>query len=130
MIIAYDCPVFHAEKFLLRHILNELISNGFKFNRADIKRVEVGWQPASDNGIEIFVRDNGIGIDPQYQEQIFKIFKRLHTDSEYDGTGIGLAVVKRAVKKVGGKLRMESSVGRGSTFYVSLPKTILENKHL
>ena len=73
------------------------------------------------------MRDNGIGIDPQYQQQIFDIFRRLHTESEYEGTGIGLAVVKRAVQKIGGKLRLESAVGEGSTFYVSLPNSLFEN---
>ncbi|MEJ2170538.1 MAG: ATP-binding protein [Desulfobacterales bacterium] len=86
----------------------------------------MGGQKAAGNRIEIFVRDNGIGIAPQYQEQIFHIFRRLHTDSEYEGTGIGLAIAKRAVQKISGKLRVESAVGRGSTFYVNLPNTILD----
>jgi signal transduction histidine kinase len=121
LILAKNWPVFRSERFLLRRILVELINNGFKFNRADIKRVEVGLQTAADNRIEILVRDNGIGIDSQYQQQIFDIFKRLHTQSEYEGTGIGLAVVNRAVQKIGGQLRVESTVGEGSTFYINLP---------
>jgi signal transduction histidine kinase len=112
---------------LLRQILFDLINNGFKFNRANIRQVEVGWQAAEGEGIEIFVRDNGIGIDPQYQQQIFDIFRRLHTESEYEGTGIGLAVVKRAVQKIGGTLRLESAVGEGSIFYINLPNSLLEN---
>jgi PAS domain S-box-containing protein len=127
LIIAENWPALRGERFLLRQILFDLISNGFKFNRADIKRVEVGWQAAAGNGIEIFVRDNGIGIDPQFHEHILEIFKRLHTDREYEGTGIGLAIVKRAVQNFGGKLRLESAVGEGSTFYVSLPNSILKN---
>lgn len=119
-------PVFRGEKFLLRQILNNLVNNGFKFNRADIKRVEIGWQPSTDNRIEIFVRDNGIGIEPQYHEQIFQLFQRLHTESQYEGTGIGLAIVKRAAQRIGGTLRVESSIGKGSTFYVILPSSILE----
>ena len=127
MIVAQDWPFSSGERFLLRQILIELIKNGFKFNRANIKRVEVGWQQTTSNGIEIFVRDNGIGIDPQYQRQIFDIFNRLHTAGEYEGTGIGLAIVKRAVQKIGGKLRIESAVDNGSTFYISLPNSLLEN---
>ena len=127
LIVAQDWPFSSGERFLLRQILIELIKNGFKFNRANIKRVEVGWQQTTSNGIEIFVRDNGIGIDPQYQRQIFDIFNRLHTAGEYEGTGIGLAIVKRAVQKIGGKLRMESAVDNGSTFYISLPNSLLEN---
>jgi PAS domain S-box-containing protein len=119
-------PVFRGEKFLLRQILNNLINNGFKFNSADIKRAEIGWQPSTDNRIEIFVRDNGIGIEPQYHEQIFQLFQRLHTESQYEGTGIGLAIVKRAAQRIGGTLRVESAIGKGSTFYVILPSSILE----
>jgi PAS domain S-box-containing protein len=127
LIIAQDWPFLLGERFLLQQILIDLINNGFKFNHAGIKRVEVGWQQATGNGIEIYVRDNGIGIDPQYQQQIFDIFKRLHTEREYEGTGIGLAIVKRAVQKIGGKLRIESAVDKGSTFYISLPNSLLEN---
>jgi signal transduction histidine kinase len=130
LIIAQNWPVLSGGRFFMRQILVGLINNGFKFNRADIKRVEAGWQTAAGNRTEIFVRDNGIGIDPQNQQEIFNIFRRLHTQSEYDGTGIGLAVVKRAVEKVGGRLRVESTVGGGSTFYISLPNSILENNHM
>jgi signal transduction histidine kinase len=91
------------------------------------RRVYIIFAAPLTNRIEIFVRDNGIGIDPQYQQQIFDIFKRLHTEREYEGTGIGLAIVKRAVQKIGGKLRMESAVDKGSTFYISLPSSLLEN---
>jgi PAS domain S-box-containing protein len=127
LIIAKEWPVLRGGRFLIRQILIELINNGFKFNRADIKSVELGWQPAEGNGIEIFVRDNGIGIEERYQQQIFNIFRRLHTEREFDGTGIGLAIVKRAVQKMGGRLRIEAQTDRGSTFYVSLPKSILKD---
>jgi two-component system, chemotaxis family, sensor kinase Cph1 len=68
------------------------------------------------------VRDNGIGIDPRYQAQIFQVFQRLHTQQEYPGTGIGLAIVQKAVGKLQGTLRVESQVGAGSTFFVTLPR--------
>jgi two-component system CheB/CheR fusion protein len=126
LILEQDWPVFRGERFLLRQILIELVNNGFKFNQTDIRRVEVGWQQATGNGIEMFVRDNGIGIDPQHKMQIFDIFKRLHTEREYEGTGIGLAVVKRAFQKLGGKLRVESAIGEGSTFYINFPNSLLE----
>lgn len=128
LIAAQQCPRIWGERFLLRQILIELIRNGFKFNRAETKRVEVGCQGAAGhNGIEIFVRDNGIGIAPQYQEQIFRIFQRLHTASEYEGTGIGLAIVKRAVQKMGGTLRVESAPGEGSHFIICLPMAMMES---
>ena len=130
LIIAESWPELICCKFLLRQILVDLINNGFKYNRADLKIVEVGWQNAMDEGIEIFVQDNGIGIDPRYHQQIFEIFKRLHTEREYKGTGIGLAVVKRAVQNLKGKLRVESAVGEGCTFFVHLPESILGNTNM
>jgi len=126
IIVQENWPVLKGERLLLRQILINLIGNGLKYNQADIKRVEIGWQKAPENRFEIFVRDNGIGIAPQYQEQIFHIFKRLHTDSEYEGTGIGLAIAKRAAQKISGKLHVESAVGKGSTFYINLPDTIVD----
>ncbi len=126
LIIAEQWPTLRCEKFLLRQILIDLITNGFKYNRADNPTVEVGWRPATGGRFEIFIRDSGIGIDPRYHEQIFGIFKRLHTDREYAGTGIGLAIVKKAVQKIGATVRVESAVGEGSTFYIALPNSILE----
>ena len=127
IVLAPKSPMLNCCKFLLRQTLLNLIENGFKYNRSDIKKVEVGWQPAADNRFEIFVRDNGIGIDPKYHDHIFGIFKRLHTDREYEGSGIGLAIVKRAVQKIDAEIRVESAVGEGSTFYVNLPGWIMEN---
>ncbi len=125
--LAEDWPKLWGEGFLLRQILTELINNGLKYNRSETKTVEIGWQTTIDKQCEIIVRDNGIGIDPQYHERIFQIFKRLHTEDEYEGTGIGLSIVRRAVKKLGGDLRVESVPDEGSTFGVRLPAAIMED---
>jgi signal transduction histidine kinase len=67
------------------------------------------------------VRDSGIGIEPRFQEQIFKIFERLHTLDRYPGTGIGLAIVDRGIARMGGKVRVQSVLGQGSTFTIEVP---------
>jgi len=122
-----DWPVFETDRLLLMQILKNLVGNAVKFNHSDTKRVDIGWRQTNANGfIEIFVRDNGIGIDPQYQQQVFGIFQRLHTENEFEGTGIGLAVVKKAAMELGGEVRVESTQGKGSTFYVEIPVKMAE----
>jgi PAS domain S-box-containing protein len=117
-----DWPVIEADPLLLSQILKNLVANAVKFNRSPSKQVDIGWKQLAENGsIEFFVHDNGIGIDPRYQRQIFGIFQRLHTDREYEGTGIGLAIVKKAALELGGAVRVESTPGEGSTFFVEIP---------
>ena len=119
-------PDFSVDRTLFKQILQNLISNGVKFNERNPKRIEIGWQAAPGDTIDIFVRDNGIGIELQYREQIFRIFQRLHTDRAYEGTGIGLAIVQKAANKLGGSVRLESEPGKGSTFTLRLPREATE----
>jgi light-regulated signal transduction histidine kinase (bacteriophytochrome) len=110
-----------ADKILLRQIFQNLIRNGVKFNRSEPKHLEIGLSLAGEEHCEVFVKDNGIGIDPRYHDQIFFVFQRLHTREEYEGTGLGLAIVKKAANKMHGTVRVESELGKGSTFFVLLP---------
>jgi signal transduction histidine kinase len=82
--------------------------------RGEARRTAAGW--------EIAVRDNGIGIDPKDHEKIFGMFRRLHGDERFEGTGLGLALVKRIVENAGGAIRVESQAGEGSTFLITLPE--------
>jgi len=123
VVMENDWPTIKAELTLLRQIFQNLITNAVKFNPSPRKLVEIGWLPIGDKHCELFVRDNGIGIEADYLEQIFRVFQRLHTSEEYEGTGIGLAIVRKAVSKLHGSVRVESKPGEGSTFFVTLPKT-------
>ncbi len=128
IVIGDELPVIKAGHSLLRQIFQNLIINAVKFNRSPRKRVELGGLPPGKDLCEMFVRDNGIGIDARYHEQIFRVFHRLHTSEEYEGTGIGLAVVKKAVNRLHGSIRVESTPGQGSTFFVSLPRRQKESE--
>lgn len=116
-----DWPTVRGDRVLLSQIFQNLIINGLKFNRSPRRRVEVVLSGKRSGECEVCVRDNGIGIDPRYHDRIFKMFKRLHTHKEFAGTGIGLAIVKKATTKLGGAVRLESTVGEGSTFFITLP---------
>jgi len=123
VVMGSDWPTIDADWILLRQIFQNLITNAVKFNPSSRKLVEIGWRPVGEERYELFVRDNGIGIEADYLEQIFRVFRRLHTSEEYEGTGIGLAIVKKAVSRLHGSIRVESTPGEGSTFFVVLPKT-------
>jgi PAS domain S-box-containing protein len=123
-----DLPSLEAEPILLHYIFQNLICNAIKFNVSRRKLVEIGWKSLEDGSFEFFVRDNGIGIKPRYHAQIFGVFERLHTREEYPGTGIGLALAKEAVQKLGGWIHLESQPGEGSTFFVKLPGKPMQKK--
>jgi PAS domain S-box-containing protein len=116
-----DLPDVSGDPVRLEQIFGNLISNALKFNDSDDARVTIGVRDTTDNTATFYVRDNGIGIEPQYHERIFGVFQRLHRREEYDGTGAGLAIVKRAVQALGGSVSVESALGAGSTFVVTLP---------
>jgi chemotaxis family two-component system sensor kinase Cph1 len=118
--VDHPLPQIKADEQLMLQLFQNLISNAIKY-RSD-RRPEIHIGASRENGHWVFcVRDNGIGIEPQYMDRIFVIFQRLHDRSTYPGTGIGLAVAKRTVELHGGKIWAESEVGKGTTFYFSIP---------
>ncbi|HWI56342.1 MAG TPA: ATP-binding protein, partial [Bacillota bacterium] len=107
---------------LLTQVITNLLSNALKFVARGVRpRVEVAIKEAGRQ-VRVEVRDNGIGIAPEYQEKVFRMFERLHTTAEYPGTGIGLAIVQKAMLRMGGKLGLESTPGQGSCFWIELAR--------
>jgi light-regulated signal transduction histidine kinase (bacteriophytochrome) len=123
VVMGNDWPTIDTEPTLFRQIFQNLIRNAIKFNDSPRKRVEIGWNLVGDDRYEVFVRDNGIGIEPRNHEKIFGVFQRLHTREEYGGTGLGLAIVKKATSKLHGSVRVESKPGEGSIFFVAFSNT-------
>jgi light-regulated signal transduction histidine kinase (bacteriophytochrome) len=114
-------PVVLGDLALSTHVFINLIENAIKYqkkNEAPI--VDIGIE-IEDQHVVISVADNGIGIAPEYHEKIFNIFQRLHNQSEYPGTGIGLAAVKKAVQMMSGQIWVESELGKGSIFKIEIP---------
>jgi PAS domain S-box-containing protein len=114
-------PTVTGDPTQLGELFKNLVSNAVKFNVSERPAVTIS---ASDDGgfARITVSDNGIGIDPRYHDRIFDLFERLHPQEEFEGTGAGLAICKKIVEGYGGNIRVESELGKGSTFVVSLPK--------
>jgi light-regulated signal transduction histidine kinase (bacteriophytochrome) len=113
--------VVAADAGLMRAVLDNLLGNAWKFTtRRSVPRIEFGLWPGPD-GPTFFVRDNGVGFDMAYAHKLFGTFQRLHTATEFPGTGIGLATVQRIIRRHGGRVWAESQLGHGATFYFSLP---------
>jgi len=113
-------PKVKLHEFRLEQLFQNLISNALRYRKVARPEIKVSAEP-DGSGWKFAVQDNGIGIHPQYKEQIFELFKRLHSVAEYPGTGMGLAICKRIVERAGGRIWVESEPGRGSTFYFTLP---------
>ena len=114
-------PTVPGDEVQLVQLLQNLLDNAMKFRGEEAPLVRVSARPDGEGWV-ISVQDNGIGIAPEHQERIFKLFQRLHTQEEYPGTGIGLSLCKKIVERHGGRIQVESEPGKGTTFTFTLPK--------
>jgi len=127
--VEWRCGELHkvqGDPTLMQQVLTNLISNAFKFTRTREKAViEIGSE-YRDEGREVvfWIRDNGVGFEMQYKDKLFGVFQRLHTDREFDGTGVGLAIVQRAIHRHSGHVWAEATLNEGATFYFSLPRSV------
>jgi PAS domain S-box-containing protein len=114
-------PCLRIHAFQLEQLFQNLIGNSIRYRSDAPLRIHVAAEQLDTESV-FSVADNGIGIDPQFKEQIFGMFKRLHSTAEYPGTGMGLAICQRIVDRVGGRIWVESELGKGSTFFFTIPR--------
>ncbi len=119
-------PIINADYSQMVQVFQNLISNAIKYRSQEAPQIHVSSQK-QDYEWQFSVKDNGIGINPDYYEQVFQIFRRLHTQDEYDGTGIGLAITKRIIERHDGNIWLESEPGQGSTFHFTIPDSLDNN---
>jgi light-regulated signal transduction histidine kinase (bacteriophytochrome) len=124
-------PAVWADPVLLRQVFINLLANAVKYTRPRAEAViEIGCLEDTPNETVIFVRDNGVGFDMRYADKLFGIFQRLHANEDFEGSGIGLANVRRIIARHGGRTWADAKVDGGATLYFSLPKANHETAHV
>jgi light-regulated signal transduction histidine kinase (bacteriophytochrome) len=118
-----DFPTWQVDAGLLQQVFVNLISNAIKFTRERARaRIEVGYRMDGAT-LVCFVKDNGVGFNMKYMNKLFGVFQRLHSADQFEGTGVGLSIVRRIVERHGGKVWVDGAQDQGATFYFSLPDT-------
>jgi PAS domain S-box-containing protein len=120
-----DLPKIDCDPTLTRQVLANLLGNAVKFTRGRNPAVIEAGHAVKDGQVSIFVKDNGIGFDMKYADQLFGVFQRMHSREDFEGTGIGLAIVQRIIHKHGGRIWAEAEAGKGATFYFTLAPAVL-----
>ena len=129
ILVPEPLPVANADAVQIRQLFQNLISNALKYRRKDIlPRITIRASQGHDGMVQIEMEDNGIGIKEEYHKDIFNMFRRIHSRTDYDGVGIGLSVCKRIVERHNGEIGVKSAFGKGSTFWFTLPKAEISIK--
>ena len=117
-----DFPTILCNEKLMLRVFTNLLNNAIKYSRKNgEKHIEIGYQN-DEIFHKLYIKDNGIGIPKTKQDQLFKLFSRIHTDSKIAGSGLGLAITKRIINQHGGEIWVESAKGKGTVFYFTLPR--------
>jgi len=123
-----ELPMIAGDSTQLVQLFQNLIGNAVKFRGDRTPAIRIDAVPAEGNWVEVTVADNGIGVEPEFVERVFLIFQRLHPREAYEGTGIGLAIVKKVVENHGGRVWIESKPGQGTCFHFTLPTTLAKGE--
>lgn len=120
--LAPDLPAVRGDLPLLGQLMQRLLGNAIKFTRdTPLARIAVGWQAMPDGWCELWIQDNGAGFDPRFADRLFKVFQRLHSGRQFEGTGVGLALARLIVERHGGSIRAAGEPDRGCTVSLRLP---------